>query len=143
MELSGLEHRTGGTPPVPASIPRHGKGFFSQSQLSVQTLLRRVRTLPCAIACIYICAHVKDPVVHVRVRWIMETLKHPACTTGWVPQLCGLSLGERQPRFPMEEIQLGQHSCKKKKICMWPSVSACVGTLASWFKETGAIRPLG
>ena len=38
-----------------------------------------VRTPPCAIACIFICAHVKDPVVHVRLRWIMETLKHPAC----------------------------------------------------------------
>ena len=33
-----------------------------------------VRTSPCAIASIYICAHVKDPVVHVRVCWIMETL---------------------------------------------------------------------
>ena len=33
-----------------------------------------VRTPPCAIARIYICVHVKDPVVHVRVRWIMETL---------------------------------------------------------------------
>ena len=28
------------------------------------------------ITCINICAQVKDPVVHVRVRWIMETLKH-------------------------------------------------------------------
>ena len=28
---------------------------------------------PCAIACINICAHVKDPVVHVRIRWIMDT----------------------------------------------------------------------
>ena len=27
-----------------------------------------------AIACINICAHVKDPVVHVRVWWITETL---------------------------------------------------------------------
>ena len=32
-----------------------------------------VRTPPCAIACINTCAHVKDPVVHVRVRWIVET----------------------------------------------------------------------
>ena len=28
----------------------------------------------CAIAWINICAHIKDPVVHVRVWWIMETL---------------------------------------------------------------------
>ena len=33
-------------------------------------------------------AHVKDPVVNVRVRWIMETLKHPACTIDWTLQLC-------------------------------------------------------
>ena len=43
---------------------------------------------PCAIACISICAHVKHPVVHVRVRWIMETLKHPPYTVGWVARLC-------------------------------------------------------
>ena len=61
-------------------IPQCGKGFFSQGQLSVKALLTCAHTPPCAIACIYICAHVKDPVVHVRVWWIMETLKHPACT---------------------------------------------------------------
>ena len=32
-----------------------------------------VPTPPCAIACINICAHVKDSVVYVRVRWIMAT----------------------------------------------------------------------
>ena len=80
------------------SIPRCGKGFFSPSQLSVLTL-HGVRTPPCAIACIYICAHVKDLVVYVRVRWIMETLKHPACTV----------------EHSMGEIPMGQYSCKKKK----------------------------
>ena len=44
-----------------------------------------VRTPPCAIACINICALVKDPVVYVRVPWIMETLEHPACTVGCFP----------------------------------------------------------
>ena len=42
----------------------------------------------CATACTYTCVHVKDSVVHVRVCWIMETLKHPACTLGWVAWLC-------------------------------------------------------
>ena len=69
------------------SIPQCGKGFFSQSQLSMQTLLW-FRKPPCATACINICTHVKDPVVHVRVQWIMETLKHPASTVSWVPRLC-------------------------------------------------------
>ena len=44
--------------------------------------LSSVYTPPCA--CIYICARVKDPVVHVRVQWIMEILKQPACPLGWV-----------------------------------------------------------
>ena len=52
-------------------------GDFSPTQLSVQTLLQCLYIL-CAIVCIYICGQVKDPVVHVGVRWIMETLKHPA-----------------------------------------------------------------
>ena len=38
------------------SIPRCGKGFFSMSQCR---LSYGVRTPPCAIAWIYICAHVK------------------------------------------------------------------------------------
>ena len=58
------------------SIPRCGKRFFSQSQLSVQILLRcpcsPPHPLPCAIACIYTCADVKNPVVHVRVRLLLK-----------------------------------------------------------------------
>ena len=77
------------------SIPRCGKEFFFQSQRSVKTLLC-VSVTPCSIACINICARVKDPVVHVRVRWIMETLKYPAWTVSW-----------------LGEIPLGQYSCKK------------------------------
>ena len=45
-------------------------------------------TSPFAVGFINICAHVKDHVVHVRVRWIMKTLKHPVCTAGWVARLC-------------------------------------------------------
>ena len=36
----------------------------------------------CAITCINICAHIKYPIVHVSVRWIMEMRKCPACTIG-------------------------------------------------------------
>ena len=73
-------------------IPRCGKGIFSKSQILVLTL-------SCAIACINICVHVKDPVVHVRFRWIMDTLKHPACTVGWVARLrrSWLSRGKATP----------------------------------------------
>ena len=56
--------------------------------------------------------HMKDPVVHVEVRWIMETLIHPACRVGWLARLCcsWLSLG-KQLEFPMGEIQMGKYSC--------------------------------
>ena len=70
-----------------------------------------VRTPPCVIACINVCAHVKDPVVHVRVQWIMETLKHLACTEGWVVQLCQSLLSLRRAthisygRNPQRTIQ--------------------------------------
>ena len=58
-------------------------------QLAVQTLLRCPYTpVRNSIACIYICTHVKDPVVNVRVRWTMEILQHPACTLGWIARLC-------------------------------------------------------
>ena len=69
------------------------------------------------MVCIYICAHVKDRVVHVRVRLTKETPKHPACTVGWVSRLCRSWLspeGEKQPEFPMGEIASGQYCCKKK-----------------------------
>ena len=84
-----------------------------------------VRTPPCAIPCIYICAHFKDLVVHVRVRWIMETLKHPACTVGWVARLCRswLSRGKAtrisHGRNPIETIQLWKVTRKRVKIVFY------------------------
>ena len=103
-------------------IPRHGKGFSSQSQLQCR-LSFGVRTLSYASACINICVHVKDPVVHVTVRWIMETIKHPACTVHWVARLCRswLSPGKSNPIFPWEEshwdntVAKSQNVKKKKK----------------------------
>ena len=53
------------------SIPLCGKGFFSQSQLSVQTL-SRVSVHPVRNR-MHERAHVKDPVIHARVWWMMET----------------------------------------------------------------------
>ena len=46
-----------------------------------------------------------DPVVRVRVRWIVETLKHPACAVGWVARLCRSWFfpGESNPNFPGEK----------------------------------------
>ena len=52
---------------------------------------------------IYICVHVKDPVVHVNVWWITETLKQPTCIVGIVVWLC------HSGKFPMTEIPWGQY----------------------------------
>ena len=98
------------------SISQCGKEFCSKSQLSVQTLLWCPYD-PVRKDMFYICVHVNDPIAHVRVGWIMETLKHPACTLGWVVRLCQnwLSPG-RQPKFPHRKNPIGTiHLFKKKK----------------------------
>ena len=105
-----VKHRTG-TPPTQVRFPRAARDFSPGDNFQCR-LSYGVRTTPCAIACIYICAQVKDPVVYVKVRWIMETLKHPAYTVGCVARLCRSWLS---PEFSMGEISLGQYSCKKKK----------------------------
>ena len=69
-----------------------------------------VQTLLCAIACFNIYVHIKEPAVHVRVQWITETLKHPACTVGWVAWLLQLAFPrESNPnshgRNPNETIE--------------------------------------
>ena len=80
-----------------------------------------VRTPLCPITCIYICALVKDPVVHGRVLWIIETLQHLLCTVGWAAQLCRswLSLGKATwisyGRNPIGTILLYKVKVKLKK----------------------------
>ena len=70
-----VECRTG-TPLKQVRFPGAARDFSPRVSLQC-TVSHGARTPLCAVACINICAHVKDPVVHVRVRWIMETLKHP------------------------------------------------------------------
>ena len=110
-----VEHRTR-TPPTQVRFPGAAKDFFPRVNFRCR-LSYGVRTPPCASACIYICAHVKDPVVHVRVRWIMETLKHPVCTVGWVARPCRscFSPGEGNPNFPLEKSHWDNAGVKKKK----------------------------
>ena len=50
-------------------------------------------------------AHVKDPVVHVRVWWILETIRKTTCTAGSVA--AGFPQGE-PPKFAKEEIPMGK-----------------------------------
>ena len=87
-----VEHRTG-TPLRQVRFPGAASDFSPRVNFQCR-LSYGVCTPSCAIACINICAYVKDPVVHVRVQWIMETLKHPACTVGWVARPCHSRLSQ-------------------------------------------------
>ena len=81
-----VERRTG-TPLTQVRFPGAARDFSPRGNLQGR-LCYGVRTLPCGIACINIAAHVRDPVVRVRVRHSVETLKHPVCTVGLVARLC-------------------------------------------------------
>ena len=68
------------------SIPRCGKGVFFPSKLSLQTLWRCPHNAVCNRS---LCTRSWSMThVHVRVREITETLKHPAFTVGWATRLC-------------------------------------------------------
>ena len=90
------------------------QGIFLPASTFQCRLSYGVSRPPCTTACINICVHVEDPVVHVSVRWITETLKHPACTVGWVERLCRrwLSPGKE---IPDGTIQMFKKTIKKKK----------------------------
>ena len=50
--------------------------------------------------------HDENPAVCVKVRWIIKTLKHRACTIGWVARLCRSWLSpEENPNFQWEKSQ--------------------------------------
>ena len=115
-----VEHRIG-TPLTQVRFPGAARDFSLRVNFRCR-LSYGVRTPPCAIASINIFAHVKDPVTHVRVRRVMDTLKHPARTVGWLARLCRswLSSG-RATRFshgrnPNGTIQF-QHS---EELSHWP-----------------------
>ena len=97
-------------PPAQVRFPCAARDFSLRVKFQCR-LTYRVHTLLCAVACIYLCAHARDPVVHVRVRWVIETLKHPACTLGlvvWLLQLVFPGEGNLNShgRNPIGTIQL-------------------------------------
>ena len=71
----------------------------------------------CAVACYNTCAHVKDPVVHVRVRWIRETLKTPNMHRRLgSATLSHLAFpGKGNPNFPWEKSHWDNTVVKSKK----------------------------
>ena len=88
------------------SISRCDEGFFSRSQLWVQTLLLEF-VHPRVQLHALTSAHVKDPVVLVRVPWIRATLKHLACTGGLGSSTLSQQAfpGESNPLFPWKNSQ--------------------------------------
>ena len=89
-----VEPRTG-TLPTQVRFPSAARDFSPRVNFQCR-LFYGVRKHPCATACTNICVHVKDLVVHARVRWIIETLKHPSCTVDWVARLCRSWLSRRK-----------------------------------------------
>ena len=110
-----VEHRTG-TPPKQIRFPGAGKGFFSSPRVNFQCQLSYgVRTPPCAIACIYICAHVKDPVVHVK-----SSMDYGNTKTQSMHRMLGIPIlsqlafpGEGNPNFPWEKSHWDNTVVKK------------------------------
>ena len=76
-ELAQLAERRTGMPPTQVRFPVVARTFSPGVNFQCR-LSYAVRTPPCAITCINICAHVRDPVVHVRVRGIIERIKTPS-----------------------------------------------------------------
>ena len=73
------------------SIPLCGEGFFSQGQRPVQTFLFVSVQPSCAIACITICTHVKDP-KHWQPYLCSNTRKYRTHYQEWVALLLWLLL---------------------------------------------------
>ena len=106
---------------IVGSVSRFGKGFFSHSPQGTFNAdsLTYDRELLCAIACINSCAHVKDPVVCVRVRWIIETLITQHARRFGSATLSQLASPRgKQPEFPTgKNLRETIQSEKKKKSC--------------------------
>ena len=63
----------------------------------------------------FVCMYIKDPVVHVRSQWIMETLKYLASTTDWVAQLSQLAFpGKNDLNFLWDKSQQNKKIVRKK-----------------------------
>ena len=99
------------TPPSQVRFPGAARNISPRVNFQCR-LYNGVRTPPCATACVNIRAHVKDPIVHVRVRWIMETIKHRRLGSATLLQLA--FSGESNPNFPWEKSQWGIAVVKTK-----------------------------
>ena len=100
-DMAQLVERRTATPLTQVRFPGAARDFF----LRVNFQCRLFYVYPYTPVCKrrhYISAHVKDPVVHVRVRWIMETVKHQDMHSrlGSTTLLQLAFPGESNPNFP-------------------------------------------
>ena len=93
------------------SNPQCRRGFFFQNQISMRTLLR-VSIHP------HVQLHALTSVCTLKILlsmsvwWIMETLKHPACTVALLLQLAFPR--EKNPNFPWENAHCGNAAVRSK-----------------------------
>ena len=91
------------------------QGIFSPRVSFQCRLSYSVHTPLCAISNINVCAHMKDPILLVRVGGLW---KHTACIEGRVARLLQLAFPrESNPNFPWEKPQWDNTVVKKKKNC--------------------------
>ena len=99
------------------AVPFPGAARDFSPKVNCQRRLLRCPYTPVCNRIYYICAHVKDPVVHVRAQCIMKTLKITACTVNWLTRLwrSWLSQGKKeQPEFHVGESHLDNTVVKSK-----------------------------
>ena len=112
-DVARLEEHQTNTPLTQIWFPGAARDFPPRFNFLCR-LSYSVHTSLCAIACIYISPYVKDHVLHVRVWWILETLKHPACTVCCVARLLQLAFPkESYPIYPWEKSYCDNTAVKK------------------------------
>ena len=135
-----VEHGTG-VLPTQVQFPGATRDFSSKVNFQCR-LSYGVRTCPCAVAYIYICVHSKDPVVcsPCQSSAIMETLRHPACTIGWVAWLClsWLSLG-KATRISHRRNSFGTIQLFKKKRKCKVQCGSSISIMLLWGKNESKV----
>ena len=131
-----LEHRTV-TPLTQVRFPDAARDFLPRVNFQCRISFG-VRTPTCAIACINICGHVKDPVVHVRVRWIM------AAQTPSTPQRLGSTTvaAETVTSFKYLDSLITDEGCKPEILSRMAQTTAALTRLKPVWNDSYSNIPL-
>ena len=131
-----VEHQTI-TPLTQVRFPGAARDFLPRVNFQCRISFG-VRTPTCAIACINICAHVKDPVVHVRVRWIM------AAQTPSTPQRLGSTTvaAETVTSFKYLDSLITDEGCKPEILSRMAQTTAALTRLKPVWNDSYSNIPL-